>query len=137
MTTSKLVVMTSCLNCKIQYSKLLCTLKTRFFDEFQGKKASNPDGLRVFLTQKGAKNMFLRQCLLIEEWLSHGIFSGTNINTLTDMPSIFPSYVTEGFVLIKIILVAKLVKPAIGEIRTCVQYAHIHLSFLRLFSIIQ
>ena len=59
----------SCLNCKIRYSKLLCTLKTRFFDEFQGKKASNPDGLRVFLTQKGVKNMFLRQCCLIEEWL--------------------------------------------------------------------
>ena len=59
----------SCLNCKIRYSKLLCTLKTRFFDEFQGKKVSNPDGLRAFLTQKGAKNMFLRQCCLIEEWL--------------------------------------------------------------------
>ena len=59
----------SCLNCKIRYSKLLCTLKTRFFDEFQGKKVSNPDGLRAFLTQKDAKNMFLRQCCLIEEWL--------------------------------------------------------------------
>ena len=59
----------SCLNCKIRYSKLLRTLKTRFFDEFQGKKVSNPDGLRAFLTQKGAKNMFLRQCCLIEEWL--------------------------------------------------------------------
>jgi len=59
----------SCLNCKIRYSKLLRTLKTRFFDEFQGKKVSNPGGLRAFLTQKGAKNMFLRQCCLIEEWL--------------------------------------------------------------------
>jgi len=37
-----------CLNCKIRYSKLLCTLKIRFFDEFQGKKASNPEGLRAF-----------------------------------------------------------------------------------------
>ena len=30
---------------------------------------SNPDELRAFLTQKGAKNMFLRQCCLIKEWL--------------------------------------------------------------------
>ena len=45
----------SCIFLKLRFSKLLCTLKTKFFDEVQGKKVSNPVGLRILLPKKFAK----------------------------------------------------------------------------------